>query len=141
MKIQEFIPVGCVPTTTRYQYPGMSAHCRGCQPKTGGCLLRGLPTRGSLPSVNRQTGIKTLPSADLKPYQTRMHSSRMRTTRLLTVSCTIRWWVSAQGGVCLGVFNVTLPPWTEFLTQDCENITFPQLLLQAVITTLANQLR
>ena len=26
------------------------------------------------------------------------------------------------------------PPWTEFLTHTCENITFPQLLLQTVLT-------
>ena len=25
------------------------------------------------------------------------------------------------------------PPWTDFLTYACENITFPQLLLRAVI--------
>ena len=27
----------------------------------------------------------------------------------------------------------THPPWTEWLTDACENITFPQLLLRAVI--------
>ena len=34
------------------------------------------------------------------------------------------------GGVCLG--GVHLPPWTEFLTHACENITFPQLLFRTV---------
>ena len=33
------------------------------------------------------------------------------------------------GGVC------TPPPWTEFLAHACENITFPQLRLGAVIKT------
>ena len=33
--------------------------------------------------------------------------------------------VSARG-------DVHLPPWTEFLTHACENITFPQLPLQMV---------
>ena len=53
--------------------------------------------------------------------------------------------VSAQGGVqlptldpeqksplpahCMLGYN---PPWTEFLTHTCENITVPQLLLRAV---------
>ena len=53
--------------------------------------------------------------------QTRMHSSRMRTVR-----CSSRM----PGGVCLG--GVHLPPWTEFLTHTCENITFPQLRLWTV---------
>ena len=35
------------------------------------------------------------------------------------------WGGSAQGGV-------HLTPWTEFLTDACENITFPQLLLRTV---------
>ena len=40
--------------------------------------------------------------------------------------------VSAQGGVCPG--RCTPPPWTEFLTHTCENITFPQLRLRMVKT-------
>ena len=61
-----------------------------------------------------------------------MHSSRMR-----TVDCSGRRGgaaagVSAQmGGVCPG-----RPPWTEFLTHACENITFPQLLLRTVKISL-----
>ena len=69
-----------------------------------------------------------------------MHSSRMRTARLLTVSRSIGGMcLSVQGGgvcqgglprgcVCLGVYpSVSLgrhppPPWTEFLTHACENI-------------------
>ena len=43
---------------------------------------------------------------------------------------------SAKGNVCLvGCLSggdVHLPPWTEFLTHACENITFPQLRLQMV---------
>ena len=37
-----------------------------------------------------------------------------------------------RGDICLGC---TPPPmWTEFLTHACENITFPQLRLQTVIS-------
>ena len=54
----------------------------------------------------------------------------MRTAHLLTVTR------SAGGGLPGGVcqkecWDRTL--WTEFLTNTCENITFPQLLLWAVI--------
>ena len=38
-----------------------------------------------------------------------------------------------QGGaVCPGGGMYTSPLWTEFLTQACENITFPQLRLRTV---------
>ena len=47
-------------------------------------------------------------------FQTRMHSSRMRTVR-----CSSRM----PGGVFLG--GVHRPLRTEFLTHACENITFP----------------
>ena len=66
-----------------------------------------------------------------------MHSSRMRTSRLLTASHSIRCggvhgrgghvWQGEhvwQGRVCS---MHALPPWTEFLTHACENITFQQL--------------
>ena len=64
-----------------------------------------------------------------------MDSSRMRTVRYsdrLMGRC-------PGGSVCLGVSTqgrvYTSPlPWTEFLTHACENITFPQLRLQTVIT-------
>ena len=55
--------------------------------------------------------------------------------------------VSAQGrGVCLGGVcqrnaGIHPPPkWTEFLTHACENITFPQLLLRAVIINFAGNI-
>ena len=37
----------------------------------------------------------------------------------------------AEGGG--RAWDTHTPPWTEFLTHACENITFPQLLLRAVI--------
>ena len=42
--------------------------------------------------------------------------------------------VGAWGGAWIPMH--TQPPWTEFLTHACENITFPQLLLRAVIIQL-----
>ena len=37
-------------------------------------------------------------------------------------------------GACPGsMYPTHAPLWTEFLTHACENITFPQLLLRAVI--------
>ena len=50
------------------------------------------------------------------------------------------------GGVCLGGVcqrNAGIHPpskWTEFLTHACENITFPQLLLRAVIINFAGNI-
>ena len=67
-----------------------------------------------------------------------MHSSRMRTACLLTISR--RGWgvncpgVSAQWVVCPKECWDILPP-TEILTHACENIPFPQLLLREVIIT------
>ena len=71
---------------------------------------------------------------------TGMHSSRMRTGRSLTVCCSLlpggggccSGGVSAPG-VCVCVSQHALrqtpspPPWTEFLTHACENITLAQL--------------
>ena len=51
--------------------------------------------------------------------------------------CVCSEGVSAPGSVsALGVSapRGCTPPWTEFLTHACENITFPQLRLGAVIT-------
>ena len=62
--------------------------------------------------------------------KTRMHSSRMRTTRSLTVSRIIRLGGSAQpprySGCGLPPPPPPPPPWTEGMTQVCENITLPQ---------------
>ena len=75
-----------------------------------------------------------------KPCWISMHSSMMRTARLLTVSCSIgvgggwglpREGVSTGGGLPHRMLGYTLL-WTEFLTYTCENIAFPQLLLRAV---------
>ena len=83
-----------------------------------------------------------------------MHSSRMHTVRcsgrlgregVCPGGCMPREGVCLGGGVCLvgnlpkGVSvwgGVNLPLWTEFLTDTCENITLPQLLLRTVIKHL-----
>ena len=76
---------------------------------------------------------------------TRMHSSRMRTARSLTTSCSIRWCLPGERGeracpegrhVCPGgghACHACPPPWKEFLTHACEDITFPELLLRSVM--------
>ena len=66
---------------------------------------------------------------------TRLHSSRMRTARALTVSHSMlaggEGWVSARGGVCYrggllqGGSEVTPP--VNRITDACKNITLPQL--------------
>ena len=74
---------------------------------------------------------------EMKLFRTRMHSSRMYTARF---SGRLRW-----GGVCLwgtSALGCTPPAycmlgytplWTEWLTDRCKNITFPQLRLWEVI--------
>ena len=67
-----------------------------------------------------------------------MHSSR---TRAIRCSSRLRGRVSAWGWgggclpVCPGVCTYP-PPWTEFLTHDRENITFPQLRFRTVIISV-----
>ena len=64
-----------------------------------------------------------------------MHSSRMRTARLLPVSprwCLLPgggWLLPGRGCLLPGGVSAQTPPhlWTEFLTQASENITLPQL--------------
>ena len=54
-----------------------------------------------------------------------MHSSRMRTARLLTVSRSIPWGVP-RGGIPLGYRPPPPFLWKEGMTHACENITLPQ---------------
>ena len=92
-----------------------------------------------------------------------MHSSRMRTARLLAYpggggvcipggGCWYAYGGMDPGGVCPTPPTICLggllrgrgrsayrgggrpPLWTEWLTDRCKNITFPQLRLRAVIT-------
>ena len=66
---------------------------------------------------------------------TRMHSSSMRTVRCSSGPGR-GGGVCPEGGVCPGgsaLGGVHPPPWTEFVTHACENITFLQLRLQMVI--------
>ena len=66
----------------------------------------------------------------LPPNTTTMHSSRMRTARVLTVShsmlCTGGCTWSRGWGVPGPGVSGTPPLWTEFLTDTSENITLPQ---------------
>ena len=59
----------------------------------------------------------------------------LKTKECIPVGCVPSVAVAISGG--RGVFlwrEAYTPFWTEFLTHACENITFPQLLLQTVIT-------
>ena len=64
---------------------------------------------------------------------TRLHSSRMRTARLLTVpQHALQGGVSALGGVCPGgvsqhTLGQTPPPAVNRITGMCKNIILPQL--------------
>ena len=72
---------------------------------------------------------------------TRMHSIGMRTVCCsghLGRGCLPAWGVSARVGCLLSARNSHPPPWTEFLTHACENITFPQLLLRTVMNARNN---
>ena len=62
--------------------------------------------------------------------ETRMHSSRMRTARLLSGGLSARGGGVCSGGVvCSGGAGKacwdTHPLWTEFMTHTSENITLP----------------
>ena len=93
---------------------------------------------------------------EINHYVARLHSSRMHTAHLLTVSPSMHcaggvcswggvcfWGMSASGGCLLPRVGVCFwgmcllpggipacpeadPPWTEFLTHATENITLPQ---------------
>ena len=70
----------------------------------------------------------TSTSADHHEFtsQTRMHSSRMRTVRS---SGRRGVGVSARGECLPQCMLGYTPPWTEWLTDRCKNITFAQLRL------------
>ena len=42
-------------------------------------------------------------------------------------------WGEWEGGVCTALGQAPLPLWTEWLTDGCKNITFPQLRLRTVM--------
>ena len=49
-----------------------------------------------------------------------------------TVRCNGRLLGGEGAGVSQQALRQTLPPWTEWLTDRCKNITFPQLRLRTV---------
>ena len=67
-----------------------------------------------------------------------MHSSRMHTARLLTVSPSMH---CTGGGACsrdvcsIPAYTEADPPLMNRITDSCKNITFPQLRLWPVIIT------
>ena len=94
----------------------------------------------SLLSLSITTEITSVHVLDTirKTTLTRIHSSRMRTARSLTVSRSIQSeGVSAQAPPPMQTPPGCRPPaadplWTEGMTHACEIITFPQLLLRAL---------
>ena len=76
-----------------------------------------------------------------------MHSSRMRTVRC-SGSLLPRTPPATRPLPCMpptmqpppathAPLHHARPPWTEFVTHACENITFPQLLLRTVKISLS----
>ena len=68
-------------------------------------------------------------------YETRMHSSRMRTVR--SSSRLLGGGVCPDGCLARGCIaactRIDTPLWTEWLTDRCKNIAFPQLRFRTVI--------
>ena len=92
----------------------------GCLPTTGGCLPATgecLPARGVSAS---QEGV-CLPGGGVSAQEG---------------VCLPRGMSACQWGVCLPGGCLADPPWTEFLTHACGNITFPQLRLRTVLKDL-----
>ena len=119
LKYKNCIPVGCVPAARRPYgtvcsrrgswFWGGTGHGGVCGPgegvsTSGGCMVWGVWSRGVY-------GL---------------------------VGCLVRgvWGVSAPRGGCIPACTEadTPPPWTEFLTHACENITLAQLRLRPVTT-------
>ena len=72
-------------------------------------------------------------------HQTRMHSSRIRTTRLRIIPGGgggegVVTWSRGGGGVVRRMLH-TSPRWTEWVTHACENITFARYATRAVTRT------
>ena len=81
--------------------------------------------------------IKWIKFSVLKKIKTRMHSSRMHTVRCsgyggVSQHALGRWGVCPGRGCLPSVCWDTSPLWTEWLTDRCENIIFPQLRLRTV---------
>ena len=119
------------------------------------CSFRLQATKVFVPYSNFSRSINNLTfweSLDANVPITRMHSSRMRTARFnghfggrgrILGSLPLglgRGSVHPPGQTPPGrhaplpisFWDISPPPWTEFLTHACENITFPQLLLRPV---------
>ena len=138
--IQESIPIGCVPST--------ALAVRG-----GGCLLQcmlGYVCRGVSAPMHAgihtpreqndwQTGVKTLPC--------RNYVAGGKNVAVITLKngpCVKRsnWRLNLKECECEYSPSPSPPPgrpWTEWLTDTCESITFPKLLLRAVICYVCNK--
>ena len=133
MRKQECIPIGCIPPDG-WPYPVVSAGrggvCPGwvsarggggCQP-SGVCALGGGGcTMWPIPSC-LWCYLYVVPA----PTETEEQCSCLYNAGHVT-------WKSMLG------YTPHPPLWTEFLTHTCENITFQQLLLRAVITCSCQQ--
>ena len=130
------LPRGCLPrgVSAGGVFPG--GVCRGCLPR-GGCLPGGCLPRGCLPHTH--TSVKRITDTC---ENTRMHSRRMHTTHLLTVSQHAlpgglylpRGVYLPWGCTCLGGTSSGNPPlWTEWQT-GAKILPCPEFRLRAVIT-------
>ena len=136
MTKQECIPVGCVPPT-HWPYPVVSHVSQGClpapppdaDPPLDADLLPLVadPPRCRPLSPWMQTLLPL--GADPPPFLD-ADSSALIQTPSLPSAC---WEVNSPFPVHAGKPPPPLPPWTEWLTDRCKNITFSQLRLQVII--------
>ena len=136
---QESIPVGCVPpafvagglvpfyplTQTRHPLPGPYPLPLRPDPPGTRPHWDQIPPVNRLPDTCKNITFPKLRLRAVKILITKMRSSRMRTTRLLTVSRSIGW----RGGRISAFHCPPLPREQNGLPDRCKNITLPQTLL------------
>ena len=124
---QECIPVRCVPSAAVAAASGVypSMH------RTGGCMYPSMHWAGRCVFQHHWAGGCVYPSmhwaGDFCPGGVSALGVSVR-----GVSVRGAWGRHNPPVQCM-LGSIPLPPWTEFLTHACENITFPQLLLGTAI--------
>ena len=109
----------------------LGRHPLGRQPQ--GRHPLGTPTRADTPWVDNLPGRHPIPRQTTPGRRPQADTSTLpiacRETHPLPIAC----WDAHP----LPIASWDTPPWTEFLTHACKNITFTSLLLRAVIIKVA----